>query len=843
MILLKLIFFVKIINISNGWHHSIEYNFKINTTDIENDQVKMFESVYSSRDYFQLLSSNRNNNFDIDDLSNPSILIGARNYLYQLKLPELDIISNQTWTSSQIDTINCLNRSIISNKDECDNYIKLYLKINENVFKICSTNALNPKCRFYGLKNIDSEFSDKKFEKSYIINETSGIGQAPLKAYESKYAYNFVNERLYTANSIDLNRFFTSINGLYDQDRISTNVDDNNWINRADFVSTFTNDNRIFFIFNEDATNLDDNSDFRAPQRISQIAHVCQNDRGAPLNSLRNIWTTYLKAKLSCVYDPSSNSAFIPETYSPTYQKSSLFYFDEIKSVSDLFTDTNGNQYFYGVFTTSTNTITASAVCKFSMDQIMDSFHGDYKIKSLNPNFDESEKINRLRNSVPNPRPSECPNELTYQHLIFSRKNFIMEKEILSHAVIVESSVSDRFASIDVDYDINSKDLLLIGTDNGRVLNFVLKDNELVYSEELEIFKKNLINFKFSQVPNELKFIPSHFSNENKNEIKSSRISNIKLFKKESKNFIIIMTQNKLFSIKADFCNQKILRRTCDQNLYPYCQWSERHSKCFSSSIDPNKIPLLNKTIERSEKLIPVKKFIMNYIDLKNETNSSKISKSLDKSNEINLKINIHLFVFVIVTFIAITLFMCVFIIVKILTQLITKKNKDKKLGIQNLNFYHDENGLSKSIDQSYPTSQPSTSPFEISSTISYTSTKSTKSSILSTNRNGNQSESRYVYLKSKCQKPFVLNVNELCVQNDDEHDFFGSIDPPKFMTSKSTTSSFSSRSLSQSSLSNKDNYLSVLKSNIETNSLKQSELSRKSSLCNSISNHNRYYL
>jgi hypothetical protein len=74
-------------------------------------------------------------------------------------------------------------------------------------------------------------FKDNK-KSAFVINETSGIGFSPIRAYENKYAYNYVDstKTLYTANSIDLNRYFTSINKAYDQDRISTNVDDNNWL-------------------------------------------------------------------------------------------------------------------------------------------------------------------------------------------------------------------------------------------------------------------------------------------------------------------------------------------------------------------------------------------------------------------------------------------------------------------------------------------------------------------------------------------------------------------------------------------------------------------------------------
>ena len=171
--------------------------------------------------------------------------------------------------------------------------------------------------------------------------------------------------------------------------------------------------------------------------------------------------------------------------------------------MSPLFTtndrETNKNiTYFYGVFTTSKYSITASAVCMFTMDQIMSAFHGDYKSKSTT-----SEQIKT--NSIPKPRPSECPSKLTYQHLIFSRKNFVMENEILSEALIVETASQSRFLSIDTDFNFKkNNDVLFIGTDNGRVLTFVIEtifqnstkmnqteqSSKLIYSEELVVFNE-----------------------------------------------------------------------------------------------------------------------------------------------------------------------------------------------------------------------------------------------------------------------------------------------------------------------------------------------------------------
>ena len=71
-------------------------------------------------------------------------------------------------------------------------------------------------------------------DNASFLNETSGLGYSPLKAYENKYVYNLIIQQkskfLFTGNTIDLNRYLTSINRNIKQEQVGTNVDDNNWI-------------------------------------------------------------------------------------------------------------------------------------------------------------------------------------------------------------------------------------------------------------------------------------------------------------------------------------------------------------------------------------------------------------------------------------------------------------------------------------------------------------------------------------------------------------------------------------------------------------------------------------
>jgi hypothetical protein len=146
--------------------------------------------------------------------------------------------------------------------------------------------------------------------------------------------------------------------------------------------------------------------------------------------------------------------------------------------------------YFYAVFTTSKHSVTASAICMFEMEQIMNSFHGNYK--QLKPTSSPIQ--------VPKPRPSECPSKLTYQHIMFSRKNILMENEITSEALVVETSQASRFISIDVDFQVKNyenkyaNDVIFVGTGK-RIffsyfvtVKFFIKTHENIYSKTMAEF-------------------------------------------------------------------------------------------------------------------------------------------------------------------------------------------------------------------------------------------------------------------------------------------------------------------------------------------------------------------
>ena len=90
---------------------------------------------------------------------------------------------------------------------------------------------------------------------------------------------------------------------------------------------------------------------------FSRVARVCKSDPG-----YRNGWTTFLKARLEC-----------------SIPGDQPFHFDEIQSITpvvgkggpaSLHKKKGGGRWFYAVLTTPENSISGSAICAFSIDQL-----------------------------------------------------------------------------------------------------------------------------------------------------------------------------------------------------------------------------------------------------------------------------------------------------------------------------------------------------------------------------------------------------------------------------------------------------------------------------------------
>ncbi|CAD6186310.1 unnamed protein product [Caenorhabditis auriculariae] len=135
-------------------------------------------------------------------------------------------------------------------------------------------------------------------------------------------------------------------NGRQAYPNIRTIYTDNKWLNEPQFVASFEVAAHVFFFFREIAYE----NAFGDRIVHSRIARVCKKDMGGR-NVLRQVWTSFLKARLNC-----SISADYP------------FYFDHIQSVAKV--EKNGETNFYASFSTSNTAFVSSAVCVFSLSSI-----------------------------------------------------------------------------------------------------------------------------------------------------------------------------------------------------------------------------------------------------------------------------------------------------------------------------------------------------------------------------------------------------------------------------------------------------------------------------------------
>lgn len=189
----------------------------------------------------------------------------------------------------------------------------------------------------------------------------------------------------------------------------------------------------------------------------SRVARVCREDKGGP-HQFRDRWTSFLKARLNCS---------VPGEYP--------FYFDEIQATSDIVEGRYGSntttQIIYGTLTTPVNAIGGSAVCAYSVKDILRVFEGSFKHQdSINANW-----LPLPNDKVPDPRPGQCVRDsriLPENNVNFVKTHSLMEEAVpalFGHPLLIRVSLHYRFTAIVVEPQVASVnngffDILYIGT-------------------------------------------------------------------------------------------------------------------------------------------------------------------------------------------------------------------------------------------------------------------------------------------------------------------------------------------------------------------------------------------
>uniref|UniRef100_A0A2K5N814 Semaphorin-6D n=2 Tax=Cercopithecinae TaxID=9528 RepID=A0A2K5N814_CERAT len=362
---------------------------------------------------------------------------------------------------------------VIPSKDECHNFIKVFVPRNDEMVFVCGTNAFNPMCRYYRLSTLE-----------YDGEEISGLARCPFDARQTNVAL-FADGKLYSATVAD---FLASDAVIYrsmgDGSALRTIKYDSKWIKEPHFLHAIEYGNYVYFFFREIA--VEHNNLGKAV--YSRVARICKNDMGGSQRVLEKHWTSFLKARLNC-----------------SVPGDSFFYFDVLQSITDII-QINGIPTVVGVFTTQLNSIPGSAVCAFSMDDIEKVFKGRFKEQKT----PDSVWTAVPEDKVPKPRPGCCAKhglaeayktsiDFPDETLSFIKSHPLMDSAvppIADEPWFTKTRVRYRLTAIAVDHSAGpyqNYTVIFVGSEAGVVLKVLAKTspfslNDSVLLEEIEAY-------------------------------------------------------------------------------------------------------------------------------------------------------------------------------------------------------------------------------------------------------------------------------------------------------------------------------------------------------------------
>jgi len=500
-----------------------------NQSNTDSSLVTEFYGNSSHTDHFKLLKED-----------GTSVLVGARNIIYNLSLPDLQEYTEQRihWSCSAEDKAACDLKG--KGAEDCQNYIRVLSVISGSRLLVCGTNCYNPLCRHYlldgaGLYQVEAQFSGK--------------GYAPYDPQHNSTSL-YTSGNLFAATVAD----FSGTDSLIIKNNLRTEQYDYKHLNAPDFVSSLEDQDHVYFFFREAAVEY-----MNCGKAIfSRVARVCKNDEGGS-NKFRNRWTSFLKTRLNCS---------VPGDYP--------FYFDEIQSTSNFFPDQADDQIFYAVFTTSPNSILGSAVCRFSLNNLYESFSGNFKNQErVNSNW-----LAMSPSQVPKPRPGQCYNDSTSlpeTSLHFIKNNCLMDQSVASKPpgpIFIKFGDGELLTKIATQRGVsdiagNVYDVLYIGTNRGRVIKaLVHADNPSmetsIIEAEFQIFSET--------VP----------------------VLNLLIVEQDSGSRLIILSADNVKSIPLDNCSSHADCSDCMTSIT--CSWDIDAESCVMHKQVENKSNLLHSS-------------------------------------------------------------------------------------------------------------------------------------------------------------------------------------------------------------------------------------------------------
>lgn len=240
----------------------------------------------------------------------------------------------------------------------CTNFVKVIEKVpGGERLMVCGTNAFRPKCTLHSASNISSY---EYMTESHHIDQ----GFSPYSNDSKIVATLTSNGRFFSGTKFDVFAAPQTIGmAPYPLQRDNTftvqvPTSDPQWLKQPTFVSSNEIGDHIYFFLREPAYEIDQGESIV----YSRAVRICKNDNGTASdpNDPSNVFLTFQKARMVCSSHAESGSVnSIPYNY------------DNLQSTF-LWTEPDGQQFLYGVFTSPANGPSGSAICKFSFDPTLD---------------------------------------------------------------------------------------------------------------------------------------------------------------------------------------------------------------------------------------------------------------------------------------------------------------------------------------------------------------------------------------------------------------------------------------------------------------------------------------
>lgn len=231
----------------------------------------------------------------------------------------------------------------------------------------------------------------------------------------------------------------------------------------------------------------------------------------------------------------------------------------------------------YATFTTPPNSIPGSAVCAFALQDVTDTFEGNFK-EQMNSN---SKWLPAQK--VPEPRPGSCHNDsrsLPETTLNFLKTHSLMDESVpafFGQPILIRTSTIYRFTQVVVDPQIKTPggktyDVIFVATDHGKIIKTVNAEsadsNQKVSSvviEELDVLARNE-PIRGLEV------------------VRTQQYEQPKEGGAYDDGRLVIVTDSQVITIKLHRCNSEKIT-SCSECVAlqdPYCAWDKIQGKCRS---------------------------------------------------------------------------------------------------------------------------------------------------------------------------------------------------------------------------------------------------------------------